>query len=203
MSSASRSQCAYSGRSCLGSHNQNPSDVATSSENYKPELMSSSGGIEQPFLFRAPPDSTHAWQHSCPRAPSSSVSRPPWHCEQQQHLRWQNCIRALMPQGKRASGLRRRMRLQMAEKGAHACLEGRGWREHVAVDIAARAERGAHVLDDAAEHRLEVLLQHAVQLVRLPRRQPQRAVAKLGGRTCTPPSDFMHVASTKQVPLWP
>ena len=60
-------------------------------------------------------------------------------------------------------------------------------RKHVAVDIAAGPQRAAHVFDDAGEHRLQVLLQHAVQLVRLARRQPQRAVAKLRARTLGQP----------------
>ena len=57
------------------------------------------------------------------------------------------------------------------------------WREHVAVNIAAGSQCAAHVFDDAGEHRLQVLLQHAMQLVRLPRGEPQRAVAKLRTQT--------------------
>lgn len=56
----------------------------------------------------------------------------------------------------------------------------RRWRRHhIPIHVAARAKRRAHVLDDRREDGLEILLQDAVQLVRLPRRQPQRAVAKL------------------------
>mmetsp|Transcript_17018 Transcript_17018/g.30409 ORF Transcript_17018/g.30409 Transcript_17018/m.30409 type:complete len:539 (+) Transcript_17018:171-1787(+) len=58
-------------------------------------------------------------------------------------------------------------------------LQRRGWRDDVAVDVTARAERRAHVLDDCGKDRLEVLLQHAVKLERLARGQPHRPVAKL------------------------
>ena len=57
-------------------------------------------------------------------------------------------------------------------------VDGRGGHD-VAVHVAAGAERGAHGLDDGGEDRLEVVLQDAVQLVRLARGQPQRAVAEL------------------------
>ena len=49
----------------------------------------------------------------------------------------------------------------------------------ISVDVPARSEGGAHGLDDRAEHGFEVLLEDAVQLVGLPRREAQRAVAKL------------------------
>ena len=55
-------------------------------------------------------------------------------------------------------------------------------RQHVAVHIPAGAQSGAHGLDDGGEHRLQVVLQHPVQLVALPRRQPQRALPVLRSR---------------------
>ena len=58
-------------------------------------------------------------------------------------------------------------------------VERHGRRTHVAVNVPARAQRGAHGADDGGEHRFQVTLQHAVQLVCLPRREPQRAVAIL------------------------
>ena len=69
-------------------------------------------------------------------------------------------------------------------------------REDIAVDVAAGAQRAAHVLDHAGEHGLQVLLQHAVQLIRLPRCQPQRAVAELRAPALTRLPDAADSAST-------
>ena len=55
-------------------------------------------------------------------------------------------------------------------------------RQDVAVDVAAGAERGAHGLDDAGEDGLQVVLEHAVELVALPRGQPQRPLPVLPQR---------------------
>mmetsp|Transcript_6948 Transcript_6948/g.12754 ORF Transcript_6948/g.12754 Transcript_6948/m.12754 type:complete len:252 (+) Transcript_6948:1182-1937(+) len=58
----------------------------------------------------------------------------------------------------------------------------RVWRrENVSVDVAAGTQSASHALDNRAEHGLEVVLEHTVQLVRLPRGQPQGPVAKVRG----------------------
>ena len=60
------------------------------------------------------------------------------------------------------------------ERCPEAWRSGAHWRrQDVAVDVAAGAERGAHGLDDAAKDGLQVVLEHAVELVALPRGQPQ------------------------------
>ena len=52
----------------------------------------------------------------------------------------------------------------LAQLVVAAVLVGHHRREDVAVEVAARAKGGPHVLDDRAEDRLEVLLEHAMQL---------------------------------------
>mmetsp|Transcript_14292 Transcript_14292/g.40781 ORF Transcript_14292/g.40781 Transcript_14292/m.40781 type:complete len:249 (+) Transcript_14292:1091-1837(+) len=60
--------------------------------------------------------------------------------------------------------------------GPALCAIHRRRCHHVPIHIPARPQRTPHVLYHTREDRLEILLQHAVQLKRLPRRQPQRPV---------------------------
>src|SRR5882724_4183806 len=53
----------------------------------------------------------------------------------------------------------------------------RGARDHVAYYVTARAQRRHEHVVDGADRRLEIALEHGVELVTLARRDPQRAVA--------------------------
>src|SRR5262249_41113181 len=61
-------------------------------------------------------------------------------------------------------------------------VEGRGARHHVALDIAASPERCQQAIVDALDRRMQIALQHAVQLNALARSETQGRVGEFAGQ---------------------
>eukprot|EP00959_Pyramimonas_sp_CCMP1952_P390636 8186192-Pyramimonas_sp.AAC.1 len=112
---------------------------------------------------------------------SEMLSSPPASNTTDTRARSQNISLFRRPHAERAFVRVRRFAYLLGDLVLGLVLVRRGRAAHVAVDVAAGAEGGAHVLDDCGEHRLQVLLEDAVKLVGLAGGEAQGAVAVLMG----------------------